>query len=50
MSGSGQEAISNDWEWSGVPSECPGVIGRPFRMIGSGRETLTNVRKALMDI
>ena len=29
MSGSGQEALLDVREWSGGPSRCPGVVGRP---------------------
>ena len=32
-------------EWLGGPPGCPGVVGRPSRMSGSGREALPNVRK-----
>ena len=40
MSGSGLEALPDVREWSGGPPECPGVVGRPFRMSRSGREAL----------
>ena len=55
MSGSGREALSDVWEWSGGPRGfagvverppgCPGVIGTPFRMSRSGREALPNVQE-----
>ena len=38
MSGNGQETLPDVREWSEGPSGCPGVVGRPFRMSGSGRE------------
>ena len=38
MSGSDREALPDVREWSGGPSECHGMVGRSFRMIGSGRE------------
>ena len=34
------EALPDEWEWSGGPPGCPGVVGRPSRMSGSGREAL----------
>ena len=40
MSGSGQEALPNVWEWSGGPPRCPGVVGSPSRMVWSCREDL----------
>ena len=50
MSESGQETLPDVWDWSGDLSKCPGgspeclgVVGRPFRMSKSGRETLLNV-------
>ena len=45
MSWNGQEALPHVLEWSGNPPECPGVVGRPSRMSGSGRETLLDVRE-----
>ena len=39
MSGSGRETLPDVWEWSGDPPGCPGVVGRPSQMSGSGRET-----------
>ena len=51
MSKSGREAVPNVQEWSGDPSDCPEVAGRPsritgspYRMSGSGRLTLPDVR------
>ena len=38
-----REALSDDRECSEGPLECPGVVGRPFRMIRSGRDALPNV-------
>ena len=47
---SGWEALSVVWEWSGDPFECPGcppgypgVVERPTRFYGSGREALLDV-------
>ena len=48
-----QEALPNVWEWSGYSLGCPGVIKRPSRMSGSGREALPDVwggREALTDV
>ena len=55
MSGSGREALKNIWEWSGTlpdvrdwsgfPPGCPGVVGKPYRRSGSGREALPDVRE-----
>ena len=49
----GWEALSDVRQLSGGPPECaegppscPGVVGWPFRMFVSGRETLPNVREA----
>ena len=33
-----REALSYVREWSGGPPGCAGVVGRPSRMSGSGRE------------
>ena len=58
MSGSGWEAVPDVRElmvgphgWSGVPPGCPGVVGRPSRVVGwpsqmsgSGQETVPDVR------
>ena len=38
MSVSGREALPDVREWSGCPSGCPGVVGKPSRMSRSGRE------------
>ena len=50
MSGSGREALLDVREWSeALPDvrewlgDPPGWFGRPFRMFGSGLETLSNV-------
>ena len=53
MSESGQDAFLEVQVWSDDPPECSGVVGRPsqislsggtpFRMSGSGRETLPDV-------
>ena len=32
-------------KWSGDPTACPEVVGRPSRRSGSGRETLPQVQK-----
>ena len=45
MSESDQDALPNVREWLGCPPECPGVVGMPFRMSGSGRESLSDVRE-----
>ena len=52
MSGIGREAFPDVREWSGRPRGCPGVVGRPSRMSGNGREALRMSgigRKALQD-
>ena len=53
MSGSGRVGLPKirEWseglpdlrEWSGGPPKCPGVVGRPSRMSGRGREALGDV-------
>ena len=50
MSGSGREAfldvrvaLSDVWECSEGPPRCLGVVERPARMFGSGREALLDV-------
>ena len=43
MSGSGQEFPSDIQKGSVAPHECPGVVETPFRMSGSGRDTLPDV-------
>ena len=48
MSGSGRESFSDIWQWSGGPTECPGVVGWPSRMSGSGREAHPNVQERLV--
>ena len=45
MSGSGLEAFLIVREWSGCPSKCPGVVGRPSWMSSSGQEALLDVRQ-----
>ena len=45
MSGSGREAFPDVWEWLGGPPRCPGVVGRPYRMSGSGPDTLPGCPK-----
>ena len=32
-------------EWSGGPPGCPGIVGWPSRMSGSGRDSLPNVQE-----
>ena len=48
MSGSGIKALTYVQKWSGGPPGCPGVVGRPFRMSGSGREVLQDIREWLL--
>ena len=38
MSGSRLEALPDVQEWSGGPPGCPGVVDKPSRKSGSGRE------------
>ena len=45
MSRGGREAFLNVRQWSGGPPRCPGVVGRPSRMSGSGWEVLPDVRQ-----
>ena len=52
MSGNGLEALPDVREWSGDPSECPGVVERHFRMSampswisGCGREAIPVVQE-----
>ena len=45
MSGIGGDALPNVSEWSVGPPGCPGVVGRPTRKSGSGREDLPDVRE-----
>ena len=55
MSGSVREALPDVWElskayldvleWSGDPLGCPGVVGLPSQMFGSGCESLPDVRE-----
>ena len=45
MSCSGREALEDVLEWLGGPPGCPGVVGRPSRMSGSGREALPDVQE-----
>ena len=40
MSGTGWGVLSDVREWSGGLFGCPGVVGRPSRMSGSGRDDL----------
>ena len=49
MPGKGWEALSYLQEWSVGPPGCPGMVGRPSRISGSGRETLLDVREFLLD-
>ena len=48
MSRSDRETLPNDREWLGGPPGCPGVVGRPSRMFGSGLESLPGGRDALL--
>ena len=43
MSWDGREALWDVWEWSEGPPGCPGVVGWPSRMSGSGQEALLYV-------
>ena len=45
MSESSRKALLDFWEWLGGPPGCPGVVGRPFRMPGSGREDLPDIQE-----
>ena len=45
MFGSCQEALSDAREWSGGPPRYPGVVESPYRMSGSGWETLPDVQE-----
>ena len=45
MTGSGEEVLPYDREWSEGLSGCLGVVGRPSRMSGSGREALLLVQE-----
>ena len=45
MSGSGLEALTDVWEWSGGPHGCPRVVWSPFWMSGSGQKALPDVRQ-----
>ena len=42
-----RELSGGPTERLGVPPGCPGVVGRPSRMSGSGRESLPDVREWL---
>ena len=42
--GIGREDYPDFREWSGGPPGCPKVVGMPFRMSGSGWDTLPDVR------
>ena len=54
MFGSGREALPDDLEssegpldvreWSGGPSRCSRVVGKPSRMTWSGQEARPNVQ------
>ena len=48
MSWGGREAHPDVRKWSEGPPECPGVVGRPYRKSGSGREALPGGRNALL--
>ena len=51
MSGGGREALPDVREWSVDSPECPrplhmlGVVERPYRMSGCGREIFPNIRE-----
>ena len=40
MTGSHREAFPDVREWSGSPTGCPGVVGRPSWMSINGREAI----------
>ena len=42
--------LSDVREWSGDPPGCPGVVGLPSQMSRSGREALSEVREAHLDV
>ena len=44
MFGSSRETLPDVPEWSGGPSGCPVLVGLPFRMSGSGQQSLPDVR------
>ena len=50
MSWSIRNALADVREWSVGSLECPGVVGRPSRMSGSGRKALPNVWEPLSDV
>ena len=50
MSGSDRETLLEVQEWSGGPHGCPGMVGRPSRMSGSGRETVRYVWEAFPEV
>ena len=45
MSGSSLETLPDVREWSGYPSECPGVVWRHCRMSSSGQEAIPDVQQ-----
>ena len=45
MSVSGWVSLLDVSLWSGGPTECPGVVRRPFRMSGSVREAHHDARE-----
>ena len=50
MPGSGWEALLYVREWSVSPPGCKGVVERPYRMFGSGPDTLRDVRQNLPNV
>ena len=53
MTGSGREALLDDREWSGDPSESQAVVGRPSRMSLSGQRPSRmsgSGQKAFLDV
>ena len=53
MPGSGRKALADVREWLEGPPKCPGVVGRPSRMAGSGGKPLQisgSSRESLPDI
>ena len=53
MNGTGRESLPDVWEWSGGPPEYPGVVGKTFRMSGSGQKILPDIQvwlEAFLDV
>ena len=50
MSGNGRDALAVVRESSAVQPGCPGVVGRPSRMSGSGWEDLPGDQEAFPNV